>query len=163
MKNNVIIISNNPRVVSKLKAFEHLVCDHYEQVLIQVRNKIHAGARLLTHPLAGSVKPGESPYRSVAIRDERGTLDMQSLDVIERAIERFRTMTANKRERQYPAEVLEDFQLIDYNLLLTGLESILSQYPGVLEAMKDDNATTEERPDQTTEQVQLTRYSHGGG
>ena len=132
MKNNVVIISNNPRVADKLKAFEHTTCDSYEQVLVQVRNKVHAGARLLTHPLAGSVKPGESPYRSVAIRDESGELDMRSLEVIESAIDRFHTMTASKAERQYPAETLADFQLIDYNLLLTGLESILSQCPGAL-------------------------------
>ncbi|WP_263078113.1 GrdX family protein [Endozoicomonas sp. Mp262] len=133
MQNKVIIISNNPRVAKKLKAFEQNACDSYEQVLFQVRNKVHEGARLLTHPLAGSVKPGESPYRSVAITDETGELDMRSLELIESAIDRFRTMTSNKIERQYPAETLEDFQLIDYNLLLTGLESILSQYPGALQ------------------------------
>ncbi|MDB2384524.1 GrdX family protein [Endozoicomonas sp.] len=129
---NVMIVSNNPRVAKKLTAFEQLTCDCYEQVLLKARDKVHAGALLLTHPLAGSVKPGESPYRSVAIRDEEGELDMRSLDIIESAIDRFRTMTTNRAERAYLPSTLDDFQLIDYNLLLTGLESALSQYPGAL-------------------------------
>jgi hypothetical protein len=36
-------------------------------VLLTVRDHIHSGARLLTHPQAGSVKPYETPYRSVLV------------------------------------------------------------------------------------------------
>ena len=133
---NVIVISNNPRVADKLKAFEQLSCDSYEQVLLKARDKVHAGAILLTHPLAGSVKPGESPYRSVAIRAGAGVLDMRSLEIIESAIDRFCTMTDHRAERTYLPSTVEDFQLIDYNLLLTGLESALSQYPGALKSVK---------------------------
>lgn len=130
MNKDVIIISNNPRVAEKLQAFEREACDTYEQVLCRVRDKIHIGASLLTHPLPGSVKPGESPYRSVAIREGDDELDMRSLEIIESALDRFRIMTARPLEREYTPETLEDFQLIDYNLLLTGLESILSTSGG---------------------------------
>ena len=129
---NVMIVSNNPRVAEKLLTFEQECCDTYEQVLLCVRDKIHNGAKLLTHPLAGSVKPGESPYRSVAIRQCDGDLDMMSLEIIESAIERFKTMTTGSPQRNYTQSVLDDFQLIDYNLLLTGCQSALSQYPGAL-------------------------------
>jgi hypothetical protein len=36
-------------------------------VLVYVRDKIHKGHKLLTHPLSGSIKPNESPYKSVLI------------------------------------------------------------------------------------------------
>ena len=124
MAKQLLIISNNPKVASDFATLNQQVCDSYEQVLHQVRNRIHAGARLLTHPLAGSVKPGESPYRSVAIDDIEGTLDMRSLEVIESAIDRFNTMTAAPRNRYYDDRTLGDFQLIDYQLLKSGLEAI---------------------------------------
>ncbi len=93
-------------------------------MLYQARNRIHAGALLLTHPLAGSVKPGESPYRSVALDEREGALDMCSLEVIEGAIDRFNTIIAGARQRSYDEQTLQDFQLIDYQLLRSGLDSI---------------------------------------
>ena len=124
---STLLISNNPKVAQTLAAFPQEGCDSYQQVLSRVRDHIHSGARLLTHPLAGSVKPGESPYRSVAVSKEQGKLDMRSLEVIESAIERFNIMTARREARLYPQQTLEDFQLIDFNLLLTGLESVVGR------------------------------------
>ena len=79
---NIVLISNNPRVPETLTNFEHVKCDSYEGVLLQARDAVHAGAHLLTHPLAGSVKPGESPYRSVAVTARGGQLDMRSLEIL---------------------------------------------------------------------------------
>lgn len=128
---DILVISNNPRVAEKLPAFEQTTCETYDQVLFKVRDAIHAGARLVTHPLAGSVKPGESPYRSIAISTEQNGLDMRSLEIIEGAIDRVRTLTEHREARFYPEKTLEDFQLIDFNLLLTGLESTLGGAVGV--------------------------------
>lgn len=124
MARQLLIITNNPKVQSLFATISQQRCDDYEQVLHQVRNRIHAGALLLTHPLAGSVKPGESPYRSVVIDDREGELDMRSLEVIESAIDRFNTLTACARPRSCNEKTLQDFQLIDYQLLKSGLESI---------------------------------------
>lgn len=120
----LLIITNNPRVQSLFSRISQHPYNSYEQVLHQVRNRIHAGALLLTHPLAGSVKPGESPYRSVAIDNREGELNMRSLEVIESAIDRFTTLIACARQRPYDDKTLQDFQLIDYQLLKSGLESI---------------------------------------
>ncbi len=124
MARKILILTNNPRVQSKFAAIDQHACESYEHVLHQVRNRVHVGARILTHPLAGSVKPGETPYRSVAIDDQQGGLDMQSLEVIEGAIDRFNTMISCARERVLNEKILEDFQLIDYQLLKSGLEAI---------------------------------------
>ena len=124
MVQKLLIISNNPKVMATFSTVGHCCCADYQQVLYQARNKIHAGALLLTHPLAGSVKPGESPYRSVVVDEREGALDMRSLEVIEAAIDRFNTLMAGARVRSYDEQTLQDFQLIDYQLLKSGLESI---------------------------------------
>ncbi len=124
MVQKILIISNNPKVMTTFSTIAHCCCADSQQVLYQARNKIHAGALLLTHPLAGSVKPGESPYRSVVVDEREGALDLRSLEVIEAAIDRFNTLMAGTRARSYDEQTLQDFQLIDYQLLKSGLESI---------------------------------------
>lgn len=124
MVQKILIISNNPKVMTTFSTIAHCCCADYQQVLYQARNKIHAGALLLTHPLAGSVKPGESPYRSVVVDEREGALDLRSLEVIEAAIDRFNTLMAGAGVRSYDEQTLQDFQLIDYQLLKSGLESI---------------------------------------
>ena len=62
MKKDYIIITNNPLVPQMLDE-EHEV-DYseisYEDVLGKVRDRIHEGHLLLSHPLSGSVKPNET-------------------------------------------------------------------------------------------------------
>lgn len=123
--NDLLIVTNNPKVADKLGQFQQETCESYEGVLKAVRNRVHAGARVITHPLAGSVKPGESPYRSVAIDVSGSELDMQSLEIIEKALERFTVMVnAKTYKREYNDQILQDFQVIDGQLLLSGLSSI---------------------------------------
>ena len=58
-----IIITNNPFVKEKLLN-KRPVCYKpvdYEAILRYVKTLIEAGHQLLSHPLAGSVKPGETP------------------------------------------------------------------------------------------------------
>ena len=85
MKKDYIIITNNPLVPQMLDE-EHEV-DYseisYEDVLGKVRDRIHEGHLLLSHPLSGSVKPNETPYKSVMISRKAGKLDERSLSIIE--------------------------------------------------------------------------------
>ena len=90
----------------------------YMGVLTAVRDKIHLGHGLLTHPLAGSVKPGETPYRTVVITREKGALDEKSLSIIEESILTCRKLTAKARERNLTEKMLVDFQIIDYTLII---------------------------------------------
>jgi hypothetical protein len=48
---------------------------------------IHKGAKLITHPLMGSIKPNETPFRSIIVSEGEGTsLDIESLVIIESSI-----------------------------------------------------------------------------
>ncbi len=51
-----------------------------------VRDKVHEGHELATHPLSGSVKPNETPYKTIMISEKKGVLDFNSLKIIEDSI-----------------------------------------------------------------------------
>ena len=112
-----IVITNNPMVVDKLQGqkIEFLDTDCLG-VFTAVRDRIHLGHRLLTHPLAGSVKPGETPYKTVIITGEKGVLDENSLFLIEKSIQTCIKLKASVK-KEWSGKVLADFMLIDYNLI----------------------------------------------
>ncbi len=122
-----VIVTNNPLVRQRYGGTRDVafVDGSYMDVLTQVRDRVHQGHRLLTHPLSGSVKPGETPYKSVMIAAKRGTMDVQSLAIIEEAIaaaRKFRDKTVG-----LPPRVLQDFQLVDFTLIDSALPSADAQ------------------------------------
>lgn len=118
-----IVVTNNPLVLDKLRETHEVIYEEvsYEELLKKVRDRIHAGHLLLTHPLSGSVKPNETPYKSVLISIGKEEVDSRSLSIIENAIQachKFEDRTGTYNDR-----VLEDFQLIDWTLLESGMAS----------------------------------------
>ncbi|MCL2399343.1 MAG: GrdX family protein [Defluviitaleaceae bacterium] len=67
----------------------------YLEVLTYVRDYIHKGHQLLTHPLSGSIKPNETPYKSVLISKQAQNLDLRSLSIIEESIVCFDKFSKN--------------------------------------------------------------------
>lgn len=126
-----VIITNNPLVAEKTEPEGEIVYLEvsYDGLLKAVRDRVYKGCPLLTHPLAGSVKPGETPYRSVIVSAEGGELDIRSVELIENAISYYRKFT--DRTGEYPPSVLRDFQLIDLALLESALEAADGRQPGV--------------------------------
>ena len=63
-----IIITNNDRVYEKYKKeMQVILLDSYEDVLIKTRDMVYNRHILLTHPQASSLKPNQTPYRSVVV------------------------------------------------------------------------------------------------
>jgi hypothetical protein len=113
------IITNNPMVRDKFPGQEVEFYDtDYMGVLKIVRDKIHLGCELLTHPLSGSVKPGETPYKTVIINDRKGDLDEKALSVIEESIQTCAKLEADTVRRELSAKMLSDFQLVDFSLII---------------------------------------------
>ena len=76
------LVTNNPEVEKK---YPHLVAYSLEgpviRVFLEVRDLIHKGHRLLTHPLSGSLKPSRIPFKTVFL-EKREDLDFASLQYI---------------------------------------------------------------------------------
>jgi len=85
----------------------------YFDVLVLARDYVHKGHKLLTHPLSGSVKPKETPYKSVVISTEAEGLDMQSLSIIEESVACYEKFA----DREIPPCALVDFMEIDCSLI----------------------------------------------
>lgn len=123
MRKDYMIITNNPLVLEKLKDSRTVTYKEisYEEVLKEVRDRIHQGHMLLSHPLSGSVKPNETPYKSIMLSKVRGDVEPRSVELIENAI-----LACGKFEmksNKYKPEVYEDFQLIDWTLLESAMPS----------------------------------------
>lgn len=117
----VFILSNNPMVWRDFPGTNKLE-GTLRDVLLQARNFIHQGHRLINHPLAGSVKPNETPYKSLVLSSSKDPLDYNSLCLIESAIEV--TDKLPLLERNWGEKVDQDFQFIDLTLLRTAIEQL---------------------------------------
>lgn len=118
MKN--IIVTNNKLVFEKYKdSFEvdYIENMNYLEVLYYVRDMIHAGHKLLTHPLSGSVKPNETPYKSIIISKHKKELDEEGLIILEESILTAKKFLGNKATPNWTDRVLNDFMTIDLSLI----------------------------------------------
>lgn len=123
------VVTNNPLVKESLSdsvGVSFFKDDSHRDILKRVRDFVHEGYRILTHPLAGSVKPWETPYRSVMITTEReDKTDMFSLEMIEQAI--FTLEKSKARPVVLDEKVSTDFQLVDLSLIQSALPSAEAQ------------------------------------
>jgi hypothetical protein len=98
-----------------------------KDVLTQARDMINEGAILLNHPLYGSVKPNETPYRSLLISpgrpDAGGRIpaDEQSVRLIGNAVIAADKFTDKKKTTD--PQTLEDFMVVDLSLLRSAVAS----------------------------------------
>lgn len=115
-----IIITNNKYVYEKYKDFTDIVFHEkykYMEVLELTRDRIHKGHKLLTHPLSGSVKPNETPFKSIMISGDEEDLDIDSLRIIEDSILTTRKFLSNAKPVEWTDKVVEDFKTIDLALI----------------------------------------------
>ena len=115
-----ILVTNNPLVHTQYQDDFRVVFLDTDLIgiLTHIRDKIHNGHQLLTHPLSGSIKPNESPYKSVLLSEATKETDMQSVTIIEESI-----ITAKKfPQKAIPEEHLKDMQTVDLSLIRAAIE-----------------------------------------
>ena len=101
-KKKNIIITNNPKILEEISD-KNIEISYFEQadfmeISYKARDFIHLGYKLLTHPIVSSIKPYETPYKTIVLAYNNGEIDLESID--------------------------EDFKLIDYKLISEAIESI---------------------------------------
>ena len=124
---NISIISNNPQVLEQYPQHTLTIEGGVLQVYEAARDAIHRGAKLLNHPLAGSIKPNQCPYRSLVLSTASdGSLDLDSLSHIEGAIQTLHRLP--KLNRQYTEPAMTDFRFVDLCLLETAMQALPAMY-----------------------------------
>lgn len=121
-----IMITNNPKVIQKYKDEEMslLTLDSIEKIFTTTRDLIHKGYILITHPLAGSIKPFQNPYRSIILK-EGDELDYNSLKNFENSFKKYKQFEHNKTKiNNLSQKILDDYQVIDLSLIESALQSI---------------------------------------
>lgn len=117
-----IMVTNNIRCFERWEG--RLQIDYKEEwgyldVLLAARDHIHRGYALLTHPLAGSVKPNQTPFKSVILGRE--SLDeaeeFRDLELIEESIEAYYKFMKNRPLPKWSEKTTEDFRTIDLSLM----------------------------------------------
>lgn len=122
-----ILITNNEFVYERYKECMETIFDEdylYLDILKIVRDKVHLGHELLTHPLSGSVKPNETPYKTIIISKEKGNLDRSGLGIIEESIISAEKFLNNKATPIWSDRVLNDFRTIDLSLISPVMENL---------------------------------------
>ena len=120
------IVTNNPMVAEAFGERCRVVFlenGSDRDVIETVRDLVHQHYRVLTAPLSGSVKPWETPYRSVMVSTSKGSaIDMTSLELVEFAL----TVIRQSREclETTKASIDLDFQTIDLSLIESALPSV---------------------------------------
>ena len=122
-----LLITNNKLVDEKFKDKMEIVFldgSNYLDILDYVRDMIHKGHKLLTHPLSGSIKPNETPYKSIMISKETQELDTEGLVIIEESILTAKKFMDNKPTPDWTERVLDDFRVIDLSLMENVIEKL---------------------------------------
>ena len=123
------IVTNNPQVrdtYGDTYTVEFADCS-FRELLIKVDEMAQQGFEVLTHPLSGSIKPNETPYKSILVSlHPKPRVDAQSIVLMSKALET--TDKFPNLHNHWNDSVLKDFQKIDSMLLASGLESAVSDH-----------------------------------
>ena len=109
------IITNNQMCLVKQGdqiQVEYLDGQSYMDVLVKVRDYIQNGWCLETHPMTGSLKPNQTPYKSVMVSDR----PVDKEEFYQQEI---------RKTPDWPQNLLEDFQAVDLSLIEGAIQKIL--------------------------------------
>lgn len=106
---------------------EYLDNGSYLDVLTKVRDYIQGGWRLETHPMTGSLKPNQTPYKSVIVSDrntDREEFYSQEA-TIENSILACRKFLEIRSTPNWNDALREDFMEVDLSLIEGAIQKIL--------------------------------------
>ena len=116
------IITNNPLVRDCLSDWYQVDYHEisYREILVMVRDLVYSGYELFTHPMAGSVKPNETMFKSVVVGTDMKSVEIEHCNLMMNALitcDKFKPLGV-----KYSDYHIKDFQLIDYTLLCGALD-----------------------------------------
>lgn len=124
MNNKITLVTNNPLLLNSDQPFDIVEEEDCIKVIAKCRDLIHQGAKLVTHPLAGSIKPWETPFRSVLLDCNHTELDMSALEMIESAAQMYQHQLKGVTVPVLTEQSLTDYQVIDKELINSAVKSL---------------------------------------
>ncbi len=124
--NEYLIVTNNEKLINKYDEHNIEIIKErtIEKIFKKTRDLIHKGYILISHPLAGSVKPYQNPYRSIILKNGN-QLDYQSLKNYENSYYKYQQFKTDKENNiKLSEKIKDDYQTIDLTLIDSALESI---------------------------------------
>ena len=117
--NKLILITNNSVVEEAFEGKIKLIhVETHKDVLIKARDYIYEGYKLVTHPMASSIKPNQTPFRSIMVMPKGNEDNNDDIILIEEAIDSYGKFEGEKKATDwYRKETDNDFKLIDYYLI----------------------------------------------
>lgn len=114
-----IFVTNNDRVAQKFgsQAQQVILLEGYREVLIQARDLIYAGHKLLSHPQSSSLKPNQTPYRTIVIYGVCQNVDFHDVSLIEKAIETYDKWQDIRPTPVYHEKIAWDYKTIDLSMI----------------------------------------------
>ena len=99
----------------------------YMDVLLAVRDYIQKGWRLETHPMTGSLKPNQTPYKSIMVSDlPREQEEFYSQEMtIENSILSCRKFLEIKQTPNWTEEIRKDFMIVGLSLIEGAIQKVL--------------------------------------
>jgi len=130
MRKDVVLVTNNPCFQQSVDLSRlQLLCGTSLDVLIVVRDSIHLGSDLLTHPLYGNLRPNQQPFRSILLRNSAqkdrnfgASTYLDSISTIEEAVLLYRSY-GNRLQvpGSLPDAMREDYAFVDSELMRESL------------------------------------------
>lgn len=127
-RDEILIITNNPMVKDIDNDVEICFVEgHSKNVLYKALNMVGEGHKLLSHPLMGSIKPNQTPYKSILVGANKQEADMAGLRILQNCLNKVEAMVNEKFALDLDALWGEDLQLVDKDLISNGLISLLNE------------------------------------
>ncbi len=134
LKDRYIVITNNS--IFKDREDTIYIDGDFIDVLKSVRDHMHKGYLTVSHPLPASIRMILSPVRSVIMVDSYTDQNLYNkiLEIVENSIISY-TNTMGIRKPDY--KNIEDYKIIDKNLLYSSFDELHKEKKSVLQLLKE--------------------------
>ncbi len=117
-----LLVTNNSLCYDKYQSrikVDYLKEGSYLDVLVKVRDYAQKGYRIETHPMAGSIKPNQTPFRTVLLSDEKmdGDESITNELMIEDAVLMTKKFLSDHPTREWEESIVKDFGQVDLELI----------------------------------------------
>ena len=112
-----LIVTNNSKVLDEFSNVIHVEGD-FKDVLKKTRDMVHIGYKMVSYPLAASIRMMYSPTRSILISSQPQEVDEISMEIIEDSIQKY---DVTMGQRNVDVRNRSDYEIIDYDLIISAI------------------------------------------